>query len=82
MAIYYSARIGYGWDRESSGIRQTSLICARPTIAAVQLCPALLPKDFANAEAMGAAVQAAMVGAYAALEERYKDWPVERLPAK
>jgi hypothetical protein len=51
-------------------------------VAAVQLCPALLPKDFATAEAMAEAVKTSMVDAYAALEKRYKDWPVERLSAQ
>ncbi len=79
-AIFYSARIGLGWDSESNGLRQTSLISARPTVAAVQLCAPLLPKDFASGEEMAAAAQRAIVEAYTQLEQRYKGWPAERLP--
>ena len=76
-AIYYSARVGWGWDHESNGARQTALLCARPTVAAVQLCAPLRPRDFPNAEAMTAAAKKALVDAYAALEARYQAWPLE-----
>ncbi len=77
--IYYSARIGWGFGPESNGLRQTALMCARPTVAALQLCPALRPADFPSAEAMAAAAQRSMLDAYAHLEQRYQDWPTDRI---
>ena len=80
-AIYYSARVGLGWELEANGIRQTSLLCAAPMIAAVQLCPTLNPGDYKSGEEMASAAKQALTDAYAALEKRYKAWPVEQAPA-
>ena len=80
--IYYSARVGLGWELEANGIRQTSAMCAAPMLAAVQLCPVLKPSDFKSGEDMAAAAKQALTDAYAALEARYKAWPVERAPAE
>lgn len=75
--IYYNARIGLGWkeDGERNGLKQTARICAKPTIAVVQLCPPLAPGDFASAEALGERVKQVMTDTYAQLERQYKDWP-------
>ena len=80
--MYYSARVGLGWELEANGIRQTSLLCAAPVLAAVQLCPTLRPADFKSGEDMAAAAKQAMADAYAALEARYKGWPREQSPAE
>jgi len=79
VVLYYSARIGLGWEAEANGLRQTSLICARPTVAAVQLCAALRPRDFANPEALAAEAKRAMTEAYLSLEQRYQSWPQEKV---
>jgi hypothetical protein len=73
--------VGLGWELEANGIRQTSLLCAAPMIAAVQLCPALNPGDYKSGEEMASAAKQALTDAYAALEKRYKAWPVEQAPA-
>ncbi len=79
--MYYSARVGFGeLGLEANGLRQTALLCARPTVAAAQLCAALHPGDFPNADAMVDAAKRAICEAHAALEARYKDWPLEHLP--
>lgn len=75
--VYYSQPIGLGYGVEASGLRQTALICGKPTVAAVLLCPVLLPKDFATADAMAKAATAALVDGYARLERRYSAWPRE-----
>ena len=80
--IYYSARVGYGWEIEANGMRQTALLCAAPVVAAVQLCTTLKPADFKSGEEMASAAKQAMTDAYHALELRYKAWPVERAPAE
>lgn len=76
-ALFYSSPIGLGFGRESNGLRQTSLISARPCVAAVLLCPVLAPRDFGSAEELAKAVIAALVEGHAKLERRYKAWPVE-----
>ena len=81
-ALYYSARVGLGWELEANGIRQTSALCAAPMIAAVQLCPTLKPSDFKSGEDMASAAKQALTDAYAAMEARYKAWPLERAPAE
>lgn len=75
--IYYSARIGLGWkeDGERNGLKQTARICAKPTVAVVQLCAPLRPRDFANAEAMAERAKQVMADTYAELERKYKSWP-------
>ena len=80
-ALYYSARVGLGWEAEANGVRQTSALCAVPMVAAVQLCPTLHPKDFRTGEKMADAAKQAMLKAYEELEKRYKAWPVEAAPA-
>jgi 1-acyl-sn-glycerol-3-phosphate acyltransferase len=77
--IYYNSRIGLGWaeDGERNGLRQTARICAKPTIAVVQLCTPLAPGDFASAEALGQRVKQVMADTYAQLEKQYKDWPLQ-----
>ena len=80
-ALYYSARVGLGWEAEANGIRQTSALCAQPMVAAVQLCPTLYPKDFESGEKMAEKAKQAMLEAYAALEKRYKAWPEEKISA-
>ena len=77
-ALYYSARVGLGWEAEANAIRQTSALCGGPVVAAVQLCPALRPADFTSGEEMAAAAKQDILDAYTALELRYKAWPVER----
>jgi hypothetical protein len=69
--------VGLGWELEANGIRQTSLLCAAPVVAAVQLCPVLDPKNFKSGEEMASAAKQALTDAYAALEKRYKAWPHE-----
>jgi hypothetical protein len=78
-ALYYSARVGLGWELEANPIRQTSLMCGSPLLAAVQLCPTLRPADFKSGEEMANAAKQAMLDAYAVLERRYKAWPSEEL---
>ena len=65
-----------------NGLRQTSFMCAAPMVAVVQLCPTLDPDDFKTGEEMANAAKQAMLDAYAALEKRYKAWPVEAAPAE
>ena len=81
-ALYYSARVGLGWELEANAIRQTSALCAAPMLAAVQMCPALKPSDFKSGEDMASAAKQALTDAYATLEARYKAWPLERAPAE
>ena len=81
-AIFYSRRVGLGWGPEANGLRQVANLCQGPTVAAVQLCPPLRPRDYASAEALAEAAKAALCEGYAALQARYKDWPVEYVGAE
>ena len=73
--IYYNARIGLGWENERNGLKQTARICERPTVAVVQLCPPLRPRDFASGEAMAEHVKLVLTETYAKLEKKYQRWP-------
>jgi len=76
VAIYYSLRVGLGFGLEANGLRQTALLCYKPSVGVTLFCKPLRPADFKTADAMGEAAKTALAEGYASLEARYKDWPL------
>jgi len=76
VAIYYSLPVGLGFGPEANGLRQTAMLCFKPSVGVSLFCKPLRPADFKTPAAMGEAAKKALTDGYLEMEARYKDWPL------